>query len=465
MNLPIRARLTAAHVLTAAVLTAIGAALFQQGVHIGVDHRLDEQLKSRAVRLARIVERSGASAVHAVTPSGTDLLVELINPAGRFALGSSELAGETLLTPEQQAASLRGPGSYQDVGAGPDYRVYAQPATTADGVWLVVVATPLETQNALATTVTSYLIIAAVVVVVLGGVGAWLLAGAALRPVGQLRRRVAQLSGNDPSSPLDIPGTGDEIAALAESVNGLLARFSAGLARQRRFLADASHEVRTPLANLRTTLELATRRVRTAEELADAVRYCEGEVVRLGRLVDDLLVIAAADEKVPVRLLPDHRVVPLLEAAATAIRPSADAKSVDVVVDADPDASAALHPGMIRQVLDNLLSNALRYAPAGSRIVLAATVRGDSVRVTVEDEGPGFPEGFAEQAFERFRQAEPVDSNSIDMRVGPDSGIGLGLAVVRAIAGAHGGEAEAGNLPSGGAVVSVRLPRSGPGGG
>jgi signal transduction histidine kinase len=444
-----------------------------------VDHRLDAQLKSRAIRLARTVQRDGVGAVHAMTPDGSDILIELIDPAGRFALGSSQLAGQALLSPDQQSAALRGPGGYQDIGAGPDYRVYAQPATTADGVWLVVAATPLDTQNDLAATVTGYLGIAALVVVALGGLGAWLLAGAALRPVEQLRREVGRLSGSDPSSPLDVPGTGDEIAALAESVNGLLARFRAGLARQRRFVADASHEVRTPLANLRTTLELATRRPRTAEELTDAVRYCESEVIRLGRLVDDLLVLAAADEKVPVRLLADQPLAALLEAAARAVRASADAKDVDVVVDAEPDARAALHPGMVRQVLDNLLNNALRYAPAGSRIVLRAAVCGGSARVTVEDEGPGFPDGFAEQAFERFRRADAATADDDDGASAPDSadtgtgegvgistdggngtGTGLGLAVVRAIARAHGGEAEAGNLPSGGAVVSVWLPRS-----
>jgi signal transduction histidine kinase len=457
LKLPIQVRLTAGYVFTAALLTAIGAILFQRSVHIGLTHHLDVQLKSRAIRVSRTVERAGPAAVHTITPAGSNVLVEVIDPKGRIATGSPELGGVTLLDTAQQATAAHEPGGYQNVGAGPDYRVYVQPAATSDGVFLAVAATPLDTQNELTNTVTGYLAVAAVIVVVLGGVGAWLLAGAALRPVEQLRRQVAQLSGNDPSSPLYVPGTGDEIAALAESVNGLLARFSAGLARQRRFVADASHEVRAPLANLRTTLELATRRVRTADELTEAVRYCEGEVIRLGQLVDDLLVLAAADEKVPLSLLPDQRALPLLEAAAMAARPTADAKCVDVVVDADPDAGAAIHPGMIRQVLDNLLSNAVRHAPPGSRVVLTAEARPDSLRISVEDEGPGFPEGFAEQAFERFRRADAGTADA-DAGVGA-GGTGLGLAVVRAIARAHGGEAEAGNGTSGGAVVSVRLPR------
>jgi signal transduction histidine kinase len=143
-----------------------------------------------------------------------------------------------------------------------------------------------------------------------------------------------------------------------------------------------------------------------------------------------------------------------------AARSTADAKCVDVVVDADPDASAALHPGMIRQVLDNLLSNAVRHAPPGSRIVLTAETLPDSLLISVEDEGPGFPDGFTEQAFERFRRAEAEKSDPADEGVASGAGgTGLGLAVVRAIARAHGGDAEAGNGDSGGAVVRVRLPR------
>ena len=460
MKLPIQVRLTAVYVFTAALLTAIGAILFQRSVHIGLTHHVDAQLKSRAIRVSHTVKRAGPNAVHTMTPRGANVLIEVIDPKGQFAVGSPDLGGMTLLDTAQQSAAAHSPGGYQNVGIGPDYRVYVQPVTTADGTWLAVAATPLDTQNALTDTVTGYLVIAVVVVVVLGGIGAWLLAGAALLPVEQLRREVAQLSENDPSSPLYVPGTGDEIAALAESVNGLLARFSAGLARQRRFVADASHEVRAPLANLRTTLELATRRVRTAEELTEAVRYCEGEVIRLGQLVDDLLVLAASDEKVPVSLLPDQRALPLLEAAALAARPTADAKCVDVVVDADPDASAALHPGMIRQVLDNLLSNAVRHAPPDSRIVLTAAARPDSLLISVEDQGPGFPDGFTEQAFERFRRAEDEKADPADEGAGSGAGgTGLGLAVVRAIARAHGGDAEAGNGDSGGAVVRVRLPR------
>ncbi|ADJ46842.1 two-component system histidine kinase [Amycolatopsis mediterranei S699] len=450
LNLPVRTRLTAVYVLTAAVLTAIGIVLFAATLDLGLDHRLDGQLRSRAVRLARVVARDGPAAVHAMTPAHANLLIQLIDPSGKAAAGSPDLGGVTLLDAGQVKSARRG-GGYRTVGTGPDYRLYATPAETAAGTWTVVVATPLDLQNDLTRRVTWWLSGAAAVTVLVGGWGAWLLAGAALRPVEQLRREVSGISETDPSTPVRVPGTGDEVAALAETMNALLARISAGLTRQRQFVADASHEVRTPLTNLRTTLELAGAPGRSLPELREAVRHAEQETIRLGRLVDDLLVLAADDDHVPVDRMPGQPVLPLLDAAVTAARPVAAGKEVDLRVVADGSLAAPLHPGRIRQVLDNLLANALRHAPPGSEVVLSATADGDGLLIEVADEGPGFADGFAEQAFERFRRADTARSRA-------GGGSGLGLAVVRAVARAHGGEAAAANRPSGGARVGIRIP-------
>jgi signal transduction histidine kinase len=182
------------------------------------------------------------------------------------------------------------------------------------------------------------------------------------------------------------------------------------------------------------------------------VHHAEHEAIRLGQLVDDLLVLAAVDDRIPLDLLPDEPIEPLLDAALTAARPAADLKQVTLRSIVDDDLTAAMHPGQVRQVLDNLLSNAIRHAPPGSDVVLSAIVVADTLLITATDEGPGFPPGFAEQAFERFRRADHGRSNG--------SGSGLGLAVVRAVARAHGGDATATNRATGGAVVRVRIPRT-----
>lgn len=160
-------------------------------------------------------------------------------------------------------------------------------------------------------------------------------------------------------------------------------------------------------------------------------------------------MLAAVDDRVPLDLLPDEPIAPLLDAALAAALPAAEVKSVTLRTVTDNGLAAAMHPGQMRQVLDNLLSNAVRHAPPGSSVVLSATVDTDGLLITVTDEGPGFPAGFAEQAFERFRRAGTNRSN----------GSGLGLAVVRAVARTHGGDATATNRPTGGAIVRVRIPR------
>jgi signal transduction histidine kinase len=161
-----------------------------------------------------------------------------------------------------------------------------------------------------------------------------------------------------------------------------------------------------------------------------------------------MLLLAAADDAVPLDRMPHQPIRPMLEATIRAAAPAAEAAGVALRVQVRTGLTAACHGGRLRQVLDNLVSNALRYAPAGSHVLLTADEDGSDLVLEVIDDGPGFPVGFAEHAFDRFRRAD-----------NGNGGTGLGLAVVRAIAEAHGGAASAENRPTGGAVVRVRIPR------
>jgi len=248
-----------------------------------------------------------------------------------------------------------------------------------------------------------------------------------------------------------VPSTRDEIAALAGTMNDLLSRLQQALARQRTFTADASHELRTPLAVLRGELELATRPGRTREDLAVAVRHAAAEAERLTRLTDDLLLLARDDEdRLGLRRTPTDIGALLAASAQLAASRLAEA-GVTCRVDAQPGTCASIDADRIRQAVDNLVDNALRFAPGGSVIVLAARADGADLGIEVRDNGPGFPAGFLPHAFERFRR--PDSGRSRD-----DGGAGLRLAIVRAIVAAHGGSVTAGNRPGGGAVVRLRLP-------
>jgi len=295
------------------------------------------------------------------------------------------------------------------------------------------------------------LAIGGVVFVAIAALGAYWLARAALFPVERLRRQVAAVSGRDEESAVEVPGTRDEIAALAGTMNELLGRLQGALARQRAFVADASHELRTPLAVLRGELELAARPGRGRDELAAAVRSAAAEAERLSRLTDDLLLLARSDEEQFSLRLETTDIGKLLARSAGIAASRLAAAGVSCRVEAQDGMLAAVDGDRIRQAVDNLLDNALRFAPRGSAIVLSATADGCDLGIQVRDDGPGFPPGFLPHAFERFRR--PDTSRSRD-----DGGAGLGLAIVRAIAAAHGGTATAANRPGSGAMVSLRFP-------
>ncbi len=325
-------------------------------------------------------------------------------------------------------------------------------AAFAFGGWLF--ASGLSSADEVTRTqVVRELAIGGTVFVAVAGLGAYWLARAALSPVERLRRQVAAISGRGEASTVEVPPTGDEIAALAGTMNELLGRQQRALARQRAFVADASHELRTPLAVLIGELELAARPGRSRHELAAAVCNAKAEAERLARLTNDLLLLARSDEDRLSLRLERTEVGPLLTRSAKVVGSRAD--GVTCRVDVRPGTYADLDADRIRQAVDNLVDNALRFAPAGSVIVLAARASGPDLVIEVSDDGPGFPAGFLPHAFERFRRPDTGRSRS-------DGGAGLGLAIVRAIVTAHGGVATAGNKPGGGAVIRLCLPGAAP---
>jgi signal transduction histidine kinase len=248
-----------------------------------------------------------------------------------------------------------------------------------------------------------------------------------------------------------VPRTKDEIAALAGTMNDLLARLQRALARQRMFVADASHELRTPFAVLQGELELAGRPGRSREELQAAVRGAADEAARLARLTEDLLLLAHSDERsLPLRPVTVD-VGMLLAQSADQARSRAATAGVRCDVEVPPGLEAVVDPTRIRQAVDNLVDNALRFAPRGSRIVLAAVESDGSLVIDVRDSGPGFPADFLPHAFERFGRPDIG-------RTREHGGAGLGLAIVAAIAMAHGGRAVAINRTGGGATLTLELP-------
>jgi heavy metal sensor kinase len=448
-RIPLRLRLTLAFALaTAVVLAGLGAFLY---VRLGDSllEQLDESLQARAATLATLVVDGDDVGPRVLAAGDEDVFAQLLRPDGSLLASAPTVAGAPLLAEDELPRSgtrLLAVGGVPGLDGEPG-RLLAEPLSGPDGPVVLVVGGSLgDREEALAGLLTALLVVGPVALV-LASLAGYLLAGAALRPVEDMRRRAEGISGEHPGRRLPLPPAHDEIRRLGETLNEMLERLEASRQRERRFLADASHELRTPLSLLQAELELALRRPRSREELEDSLHSAAEEADRLARLAEDLLTLSQLDERRgPLRGEP---VAPadLLDSVARRFAARAAASGRAIEVDARTDGFVSGDRLRLEQALGNLVDNALRHGSGAVR--LAADRHDEMVELSVGDDGAGFPEVFLPRAFERFSRAD-------DARTA--GAAGLGLAIVDAVARTHGGEATAANGVTGGAVVTVRLP-------
>nr|WP_244326548.1 HAMP domain-containing sensor histidine kinase [Pseudonocardia alni] len=282
-------------------------------------------------------------------------------------------------------------------------------------------------------------------VLVAGGF-TYLFAGRALRPVEDMRSRVAGMGDKDLSQRVDEPVARDEVGRLARTMNQMLGRIESSQATQRRFVADASHELRSPLATVSTGLELLGSGMPEASADRATVDVLRGEASRLTGLVENLLFLARADER---GIAPRREEVDLDEIAdAERERPSAET-AVAVRVTSEP-VRVVGDRGQLVRVLRNLVDNAKRHA--SSTVAVSVRAEGDLAVIEVDDDGNGVPEADRARVFERFVRLDEARSRG-------DGGSGLGLAIVAELVAAHGGAVEATSSPElGGARFRVTVP-------
>jgi signal transduction histidine kinase len=308
-------------------------------------------------------------------------------------------------------------------------RVVAVPV----GADTVIVARPVaEVYRSVAILRGALLVAYPLLVLVLAAL-AWRVVGAALRPVDALRAGAQTITGAGGKDRLPVPKSRDELQRLAVTLNDMLDRLAAARARQRAFVADAAHELRSPLANIRTELEVAQRHGVPPSLVDDLL----ADVERLSRLVDDLLLLARADDadQPVVRREPVD-----VTGVVTEVAERCRAARVPVAVDNGAALWTVGDRDALLRMVGNLVDNAVRHA--ASRVVVSVTAEGDTALVRVTDDGPGIPPGDRERVFDRFTRLD-------DARTRGGGGAGLGLAIVRELARRHGG--------------SVRLTDAGPG--
>lgn len=449
----IRVRVAAAFALAMAlVLVAVGTLLYAR---LGQDlnRALDQDLRLRAQDLSAVVSDPATS----LAAEGGGRLIErgesfaqLLDPGGRVLDGTPPLNHHPLLAASQVAATLRR-ARFLDRPSVPGLdepaRLLAVSVLRGGRRAVLVIGATRENRAEALRSLRTEMLIAGPLALVLATLLGYLLAGTGLRTVDAMRRRAAEISAERAGERLPVPRTMDELQRLGETLNEMLARLEAALQRERDFVAEAGHELRTPLALMRAELDYALHYAAAEDELRSALRTASEETDRLVQLSGDLLLIAGSDGgRLRLRVEP-IAAAELIESvrARFAWRAEADGRPLLLSAPGEP----MLEGDRIRleQALGNLVDNALRHG-AGA-VTIWACVTGAAVELGVRDRGPGFPPAFIERAFERFSRAD-------ESRGGP--GAGLGLTIVETIARAHRGKVTASNDPSGGAAVTIRLP-------
>jgi two-component system, OmpR family, sensor kinase len=338
----------------------------------------------------------------------------------------------------------------------PRYRVLALPDRFGGGVTIAAVPLAEVDANLERLLVVEGLVIAVVLLVL--GLVAWAVVRVGLLPLDRIGHTAGAIAGGDLSHRVEHADPRTEVGRLGIALNAMLDRLEEAFARRqasedrlRSFLADASHELRTPLASIRGYAELF--RMGAARDPADtekAMRRIEDEAARMGVLVEDLLTLARLDQVADV----PHTDVDVSALAHDAVDDArATAPDRAIALHADEDGAAVLGDAHgLRQVLANLLRNALVHTPAGTPVEVAVTSSPSAVRLEVRDHGPGLPTEHPNELFERFWRAEGGRERG-------RGGAGLGLAIVAGIVDAHHGSVSAANAPGGGASFVVELPR------
>ena len=465
-RVPIRLRVTAAFAIAMAVVLAVTGWFLYARLDSQLSLALDRALRLRAQDLAALVREPGeslAAARGARFVEHGESYAQLLDARGRVLDATPPLGSTSLLSASELRAALSSTSARQSrrrnlfadrssvPGLDEPSRLLATPVVRGGERLVLVVGATREDGNETLASFRQLLLIVGPIALALASLAGYALAGLSLRPVESMRRRAAAISAETPGGRLPVPQTGDEIERLAETLNAMLARLETALERERDFVADAGHELRTPLALLRTELELALRHAESAKELREAMRLSSVEVDRLAQLADDLLLIARSDRgQLPLRL-------ETLEASelltSIASRFEWRAQEAGRPLHAAPATGFQVWGDRIRleQALGNLVDNALRHG--GGEVWLSARQANGLVELHVTDEGSGFPGAFLGQAFERFARSDQARTRG---------GSGLGLSIVRVIAEAHGGSAHVANDGRGGADVWVALPSAAP---
>ncbi|HUI54897.1 MAG TPA: heavy metal sensor histidine kinase [Bryobacteraceae bacterium] len=424
-------------------------------------NRLDESLSEEASTTAALfqdefeemkgdVPLASSEAVSGMRLRGSSVAV--------LAGGKLLAASAPIPQPELEAIAARAQaGGQQDQvvavpQAGPNGARAALQHTTVGGrPYLVLAVQPLDEIAAALAALRRVLFLALPLVIGLAGLGGYWLASRSLAPLGWMAEQARRITHSNLDTRLEIGKAADELAMLSESFNELLSRLDQSFDSIKRFVADASHELRTPISIIRGEADVALSHDRGAGEYRETLATILDESRRLSRLVDDLLNLARADAGRVKLQVQEFYLNDLLAECCRSAQTLAHARDICLECLANGDVPFRGDEELLRRMVMNLLDNAIRYTPDGGKVAAALEADSTGLRIRVSDTGVGIAAESAAHVFERFFRADKARSRQ-------DGGFGLGLAIVKWVAEAHRGAVELVSTPGAGSTFTVTLP-------
>ncbi len=444
VRLSVRARVSALATAAVALALAVTAFALVQYQRAELTARLDEAVLLRAIDVGALIEAGQVPAT--LTTSGDeDSFIQVVNESGAVVAASENIRGrapvsDLKLAPGRQRVTQLAEGPIEDDH---QFRLAGRSVFSPDGAVTVFVGGSLEPVTESTGVLTAALAFGFPVLTLVVAISSWFLTGRALAPVETIRKEVADISGSSIERRVSVPGSDDEVARLADTMNGMLDRLEEAQARQRRFVSDASHELRSPLASIRSALEVSAN-YSSPDEYRAATGATLGDVARLQRLIDDLLTDAEIEGGVALPFEPVDLDDIVLEEAASI---GDGGQVIDSTGVSGAQVSGRKH--QLRRAIRNLLENAQRHAE--SQVTVELREESGIARLAVSDDGPGVPTDQVKAIFERFARVD-------DARHRQAGGTGLGLAITQAIAVDHGGRVYVDQAYSDGARFVLELP-------